>query len=61
MRERRATQHQPSLAATPRALRAGALFPSGVIAAMSAAMLAFLVSNVLLGGNPPAKKSAKAA
>ena len=45
----------------PNACRtAGAMFPSGVIAALSAAMVTFLVYNMLAGGNPPPKKAAKA-
>lgn len=36
----------------------GAIFPAGVIAVMSAAMVLFYLYNMLAGGNPPPKPKA---
>jgi hypothetical protein len=36
----------------------GALFPPGVFAGLSAAMLLFYAYNMASGGNPPSKKTA---
>lgn len=39
-------------------LASRALFPPGVFAGLSAAMLLFYLYNVASGGNPPSKKTA---
>ena len=39
-------------------LASRALFPPGVFAGLSAAMLLFYLYNVVSGGNPPSKKTA---